>query len=63
MFSVNTVIGQPGDFSKDRADVSREYIWPKEGLQSIPDWVYTSPEIYQREMERKIGRASCRERV
>jgi anthranilate 1,2-dioxygenase large subunit len=52
MFSVNTVIGPAGDFSKDRADAAREYAWPKDSLQYIPDWVYTSPEIYQREIER-----------
>jgi anthranilate 1,2-dioxygenase large subunit len=52
MFSANTVIGQPGHFEKDRADAAREYKWPEDSLQYVPDWVYTSPEIYQREMER-----------
>ncbi len=28
------------------------YAWPSEGLSAIPDWVYTSEEIYQREIER-----------
>ncbi|HXP31505.1 MAG TPA: aromatic ring-hydroxylating dioxygenase subunit alpha [Stellaceae bacterium] len=28
------------------------YIWPEEGLSRIPDWVYTSDEIYAREIER-----------
>ncbi|WP_420418050.1 FAD-dependent oxidoreductase [Pacificispira sp.] len=28
------------------------YIWPEGGLNRIPDWVYTSDEIYQREVER-----------
>jgi anthranilate 1,2-dioxygenase large subunit len=51
MFLSNTVIGRPGDFPKDRADAAREYQWP-ESLQYVPDWVYTSPEIYQREVER-----------
>jgi phenylpropionate dioxygenase-like ring-hydroxylating dioxygenase large terminal subunit len=31
---------------------SPRYAWPQEGLARIPDWVYTSPEIYQREIER-----------
>jgi anthranilate 1,2-dioxygenase large subunit len=28
------------------------YHWPIEGLRRIPDWVYTDPAIYQREVER-----------
>jgi apoptosis-inducing factor 3 len=28
------------------------YAWPAEGLSRIPDWVYTSREIYDREVER-----------
>ena len=52
MFSVNTVIGQPGSFAKEQLDDSVDYKWPEDGLQYIPDWVYTSPEIYEREMER-----------
>lgn len=52
MFSVNTVIGQPGSFEKDRLDASADYRWPQDSLQYVPDWVYTSPEIYQREVKR-----------
>jgi anthranilate 1,2-dioxygenase large subunit len=52
MFSVNTVIGQPGSFEKDRLDASFNYKWPEDSLQYVPDWVYTSPAIYQREIER-----------
>jgi anthranilate 1,2-dioxygenase large subunit len=52
MFSVNTVIGQPGNFEKDRVDGALEFKWPQDSLQYIPDWVYTSPEIYHREMKR-----------
>jgi anthranilate 1,2-dioxygenase large subunit len=51
MFSVNTVIGQPGDFEKDRVGGTADYRWPEDSLQFIPDWVYTSPEIYQREVK------------
>jgi apoptosis-inducing factor 3 len=28
------------------------YRWPEEGLARIPDWVYTSEEVYAREVER-----------
>jgi anthranilate 1,2-dioxygenase large subunit len=52
MFSVNTVIHQPGHFAKEQLDDSVDYKWPEGGLQNIPDWVYTSPAIYQREIER-----------
>ena len=52
MFSVNTVIGQPGHFQKDRIDAPGDFRWPEDSLQYIPDWVYTSPEIYHREIER-----------
>jgi anthranilate 1,2-dioxygenase large subunit len=52
MFSANTVIGQPGHFEKDRIDGSVDFKWPENSLQYIPDWVYTSTEIYHREMER-----------
>lgn len=27
-------------------------VWPNEGLQRIPDWVYTDETVYQREVER-----------
>ena len=52
MFSVNTVIHQPGTFAKEQPDDTVEYKWPEGGLQYIPDWIYTSPAIYQREIER-----------
>ena len=32
--------------------LSRRYAWPAEGLTRIPDWVYTDPWIYEREVER-----------
>jgi phenylpropionate dioxygenase-like ring-hydroxylating dioxygenase large terminal subunit len=28
------------------------YVWPEQGLARVPDWVYTSEEIYAREVER-----------
>ncbi len=52
MFSVNTVIGPHGSFPKDRLDDSFDYRWPEDSLQYVPDWVYTSTAIYQREIER-----------
>src|SRR4051812_49584617 len=33
-------------------DAAATHVWPAEGLSLIPDWVYTSREIYQRELER-----------
>src|SRR5262249_55735398 len=29
--------------------ISGRYVWPKEGLRRIPDWVYTDQAIYERE--------------
>ncbi|MBM3485197.1 MAG: Rieske 2Fe-2S domain-containing protein [Alphaproteobacteria bacterium] len=31
---------------------SNAFVWPEEGLNAVPDWLYTSDEIYQRELER-----------
>jgi anthranilate 1,2-dioxygenase large subunit len=32
--------------------LAARHVWPAEGLSRIPDWVYTSDEIYAREVER-----------
>ncbi len=32
--------------------ISGRYVWPKEGLRRIPDWVYTDQTIYEREVEK-----------
>ena len=32
--------------------VTRQYVWPAEGLTRIPDWVYTDQTIYEREVEK-----------
>ncbi len=32
--------------------ITTRYVWPKEGLRRIPDWVYTDQTIYEREIER-----------
>jgi phenylpropionate dioxygenase-like ring-hydroxylating dioxygenase large terminal subunit len=31
---------------------SQKFVWPEEGLTRVPDWVYTSEEIYNLEIER-----------
>ncbi len=33
-------------------ETSSSHCWPQDGLTTIPDWVYTSQEIYEREIER-----------
>ena len=50
MYSAHTVIGQPGSNPKEFRDV--ELKWPHEGLASVPDWIYTSQAVYEREVER-----------
>ena len=53
MYNANTVIGQSGTFAKETPQAGgHEFKWPAEGLTAVPDWIYTSPEIYQREIER-----------
>ncbi|RIY42480.1 aromatic ring-hydroxylating dioxygenase subunit alpha [Neopusillimonas maritima] len=47
MYQSQTVIGQTLG-SKD--DALENYAWPENDLHYIPDWVYTSKEIYDREM-------------
>ncbi|TAL75774.1 MAG: biphenyl 2,3-dioxygenase [Burkholderiaceae bacterium] len=48
MYQSQTVIGQTAA-SKDLP--LSECIWPEDRLHYIPDWVYTSQEVYDREME------------
>lgn len=50
MFSTDTVIHPLGSTQKEREPGS--YEWPAEGLAAVPDWLYTSQWIYDREMER-----------
>lgn len=49
MYQSQSVIGQTVG-SKDAA--LADCVWPAEGLNAIPDWVYTSQEVYDREIER-----------
>lgn len=49
MYQSQTVIGQTMA-SKDPA--LENCVWPEQGLDFIPDWVYTSQAVYAREMER-----------
>lgn len=32
--------------------ITTRYVWPKEGLRRIPDWVYTDQTIYEREIDK-----------
>lgn len=32
--------------------IEKRYVWPASGLDRVPDWVYTSKEIYDREVEK-----------
>ena len=50
MYSVDTVIGPLGSSPKENPEVQLQ--WPQEGLTAVPDWIYTHPQIYAREVER-----------
>jgi|GEM_PF-10991 len=56
---------QPGDFRKHgkpgqliarsgatNMNINDYYVWPEEGLNHIPDWVYTDSYIYEQEVEK-----------
>lgn len=49
MYENQTVIGQTLD-TKDLP--LSQCIWPEDALHNIPDWVYTSTDVYNRELER-----------
>jgi anthranilate 1,2-dioxygenase large subunit len=49
MYSNHTVIHGPGSSPKEREP--HQYRWPEAGLTVIPDWVYTSQDIYDRELQ------------
>src|SRR5690606_3837417 len=50
MYSCETVIGAAPLPGKN-APIDT-LAWPAEGLQTIPDWIYTNESVYQREIER-----------
>jgi len=33
-------------------DLAESHVWPEDGLTRVPDWVYTSQAVYDREVER-----------
>jgi anthranilate 1,2-dioxygenase large subunit len=50
MYSAETVIHPVGTMPKETA--AADLKWPEAGLTVIPDWIYTSEEVYRREVER-----------
>jgi anthranilate 1,2-dioxygenase large subunit len=50
MYSANTVIHPAGTMPKETAPQALK--WPEAGLAVVPDWIYTSDEVYRREVER-----------
>lgn len=49
MYQNQVVVGNKASI-KDRP--LAECVWPADGLHYIPDWIYTSTEVYEREIER-----------
>ncbi len=49
MYQSQTVIGQTMGSKDPELDHCH---WPEQGLEAIPDWIYTSQAVYDREMER-----------
>ena len=50
MFQSQAILGRMA--GTKNPDQIEDHVWPAEGLDSIPDWVYTSDAIYEREVER-----------
>ena len=50
MYSSETIIGAHTPQGKNPP--IEGLVWPEEGLQCIPEWVYTSEAVYAREVER-----------
>lgn len=50
MFQSQAILGRTAGQKNDPDQ--KEYAWPAEGLECIPDWVYTSEAIYEREVEK-----------
>lgn len=51
MYLSDTVIHPVGSMPKENREPA-ELRWPADGLTVVPDWVYTSPTVYEREVER-----------
>jgi anthranilate 1,2-dioxygenase large subunit len=50
MYQSQVILGRTA-VAKNTSEIE-QYVWPKDGLFSIPDWVYTSEAIYEREVEK-----------
>jgi anthranilate 1,2-dioxygenase large subunit len=50
MFQSQAILGRPA--GAKNPDTLEGHVWPADGLDSIPDWVYTSDLVYEREVER-----------
>lgn len=48
----NNDLSQIEDDEMKMLPIEKRFIWPASGLDRVPDWVYTSREIYDREIER-----------
>src|SRR5262249_450462 len=57
MYLSNTVIGVPGSSPKELRPTDMK--WPAEGVSVVPDWIYTSQAVYDREVERIFHRRTC----
>jgi anthranilate 1,2-dioxygenase large subunit len=45
-------VAQIGEDEMRMLPIEKRFAWPASGLDRVPDWVYTSQEIYDREIER-----------
>src|SRR5690348_16342494 len=50
MFQSQAILGRAA--GAKNPDTLEGHVWPEDGLDSIPDWVYTSDLVYEREVER-----------
>ncbi|MPS26176.1 Rieske 2Fe-2S domain-containing protein [Pigmentiphaga sp.] len=50
MYSNDTVIGPTGSHPKERS--MDDFKWPSADMAEVPDWIYTSQLIYDREVDR-----------
>jgi anthranilate 1,2-dioxygenase large subunit len=50
MYASQNIFGRVAGPKKEPGD--ENLVWPEQGLECIPDWVYTSDTIYEREVEK-----------